>query len=158
MLVIYIMNMNPAYLFILLNFIISAVSDVVLNLIANINNIQNTSRIIAALKPYYKTKTMLEAAVYAGLTIVIALIITMVICKLLIGVIVPSNNMELLKFLAIAFISGFIIDKLIYKLKIFGNTLDEYYKEAGSGFWGALSFVFSIAISYLIMQVVIKNH
>jgi ABC-type bacteriocin/lantibiotic exporter with double-glycine peptidase domain len=101
---------------------------------------------------------MLEAGVYAGLTIVIALIITMVICKLLIGVIVPSNNMELLKFLAIAFISGFIIDKLIYKLKIFGNTLDEYYKEAGSGFWGALSFVFSIAISYLIMQVVIKNH
>lgn len=149
--------MKPIYLFILLNFIVSAVSDVALNIIANTYNILN-SRIIAALKPYYKTKTMFEAAVYAGITIVIALIITMIICKLLIGVTVPSNNMELLKFIGIAFVIGFIIDKLIYKLKIFGNTLDEYYKEAGSGFWGALSFVFSITISYFIMRYVIKNH
>lgn len=151
------MNMKPEYLFILLNFIISAVSDVALNLIANMNNIQNTSRIIAALKPYYKTKTMLKAAVYAGITIVIALIITMIITKILIGLVVPSNNMEVLKFIGIAFVTGFVIDKLIYKLKIFGDSLNEYYKEAGSGFWGALSFVFSITISYLLMQI-IKNY
>jgi hypothetical protein len=155
MLVIYIMKMiiSPIYLFILLNFIISAVSDVALNLIANTDNILKT-RIIASLKPYYKTKTMFEAGVYAGITIVIALIITMVVTKLLIGVTVPSNNTELLKFLGIAFVIGFVIDKLIYKLKVFGNSLDEYYKEAGSGFWGALSFAFSIAISYFIMRYV----
>jgi hypothetical protein len=100
---------------------------------------------------------MLEAAVYAGITIVIALIITMMITKTLIGLVVPSNNMELLKFIGFAFVTGFIIDKLIYKFKVFGNSLDEYYKEAGSGFWGALSFVFSIAISYIIMQI-IKNY
>jgi hypothetical protein len=143
------------YLFIFLNFIISAISDVALNIISNTNNIQNTSRIIAALKPYYKTKTMLEAAVYAGITIVIALLITMATTKLSIGLTVPSNNIELLKFLGIAFVIGFIIDKLIYKLKIFGNSLDEYYKEAGSGFWGALSFVFSITISCLLMRIVL---
>jgi hypothetical protein len=155
MLVIYIMKISKMYLFIFLNFIISAISDVALNIISNTNNIQNTSRIIAALKPYYKTKTMLEAAVYAGITIVIALLITMATTKLSIGLTVPSNNIELLKFLGIAFVIGFIIDKLIYKLKIFGNSLDEYYKEAGSGFWGALSFVFSITISCLLMRIVL---
>ncbi len=149
------MKISKMYLFIFLNFIISAISDVALNIISNTNNIQNTSRIIAALKPYYKTKTMLEAAVYAGITIVIALLITMATTKLSIGLTVPSNNIELLKFLGIAFVIGFIIDKLIYKLKIFGNSLDEYYKEAGSGFWGALSFVFSITISCLLMRIVL---
>lgn len=152
------MNMNPIYLFVLLNFIISVLSDIALNLLANADNIKNTSRIIASLKPYYKVTPMLQAGVYAGITIVIALIITMIISKLSIGVIVPSNNIDLLKYIVVAFIIGFVIDKMIYKFKIFGNTLDEYYKEAGSGFWGAIAFVFSITISYVIMRMVIKNY
>lgn len=142
-------------LFVLLNFIISAVSDVVLNLLSN-SNVPKT-RIIAALKPYYKTTSMFQASVYAGITIVIALIITMIFSKILFGVIVPSNKMDLSKFIVVAFIIGYIIDEIIYKFKIFGDSLDEYYKEAGSGFWGAMSLVFSIIISYSIMRI-IKNY
>jgi hypothetical protein len=40
------------------------------------------------------------------------------------------------------------VDILIEKYKIFGNTLDEYYKDAGAGFWGAVAFIMSIMISY----------
>jgi hypothetical protein len=48
---------------------------------------------------------------------------------------------------------GYSIDIIIDKLKIFGNDLDLYYKTAGAGLWGALAFVFSIIISYIIQKI-----
>ena len=39
------------------------------------------------------------------------------------------------------------------KFKIFGNSLDLYYKVAGAGLCGALAFVFSIIISYYIQNI-----
>ena len=38
----------------------------------------------------------------------------------------------------------------------FGNELDLYYKVAGAGLWGALAFVFSIIISYIIQHILIS--
>ena len=64
--------------------------------------------------------------------------------KNIFGFYVPLSNNELIKFLCIAFPLGYIIDIIIYKLNIFGKTLDLYYKIAGAGLWGALAFVFSI--------------
>jgi len=103
-----------------------------------------------SLKPYFKNKSIIQSAIYAGITIIIALLINMVITKNIFGFCVPRNNIELLKFICIAFPLGYIIDIMIDKFKIFGKSLDLYYKVAGAGLWGALAFVFSIIISYLL--------
>ena len=58
----------------------------------------------------------------------------------------------MIKFILISFPLGYVIDIIIDKFKIFGNDLDLYYKIAGAGLWGALAFVFSIIISYIIQN------
>ena len=142
-------------LFILINFIVSAISDLFLNLLTRkpLSTLHN-SKIILSLKSYFKNKSMIESSIYAGLTIVIALLINIVISKNITGIFVPKNNLELLKFLLIAFPLGYIIDIIIDKWKIFGNDLDLYYKIAGAGLWGSLAFVFSIIISYIISYII----
>jgi len=138
-------------LFIIINFIISAFSDIILNFLSKSSIAKNNDlKIIMSLKPYFKNKSIIQSAIYAGITIVIALLIVMLISKSIFNFYVPKNNNELLKFIAIAFPLGYVADIFIDKFKIFGNELDLYYKIAGAGFWGALAFVFSIIISYLI--------
>jgi hypothetical protein len=80
----------------------------------------------------------------------------MFISKTIFGFYVPNNNNELIKFLIIAFPLGYIIDIMIDKLKIFGSSLNLYYEAAGAGLWGALAFVFSIIISYIIQKIIFK--
>ena len=138
-------------IFIIINFIVSALSDVSLNLLSK-NSLTKyyNLKIILSLKPYFKNKSIIKCAVYAGITIVIALLINILISKNLLGFYIPHNNTELIKFTGIAFPLGYAIDIIIDRFKIFGNDLDLYYKTAGAGLWGALAFVFSIIISYLI--------
>jgi hypothetical protein len=38
------------------------------------------------------------------------------------------------------------------------NDLDLYYKVAGAGLWGALAFVFSIIISYIIQKIIVNSN
>lgn len=138
-------------IFIIIVFIVSAISDILLNLLSrNSLTKEYNLKIILSLKPYFKNKSMIQSAVYAGITIIVALLINMLISKSIFGFYMPSNNSELIKFFCIAFPLGYIIDIMIDKFKIFGNTLDLYYKAAGAGLWGALAFVFSIIISYSI--------
>jgi len=140
-------------LFIIIVFIVSALSDILLNLLSKNQVIKNNNwKIILSLKPYFKNKSMAQSAVYAGITILVALFINMLISKNIFGFYVPRNNNELIKYICIAFPLGFIIDIIIDKFKIFGNTLDLYYKVAGAGLWGALAFIFSIIISYYIQN------
>ena len=141
-------------IFIIINFIVSALSDVSLNLLTRNSLTKDYNlKIILSLKPYFKNKSMIECAVYAGITIVVALLINMLISKKMLGFYVPHNITELIKFIGIAFPLGYSIDIIIDKLKIFGNDLDLYYKTAGAGLWGALAFVFSIIISYIIQKI-----
>jgi hypothetical protein len=145
-------------IFIIINFIVSALSDVSLNLLTRNSLTKDYNlKIILSLKPYFKNKSMIKCAVYAGITIVIALLINMLISKKMLGFYIPHNNTELIKFIGIAFPLGYAIDIIIDKLKIFGNDLDLYYKVAGAGLWGALAFVFSIIISYLIQNIFVKH-
>ena len=138
-------------IFITIVFIVSLLSDIMLNLLSK-NRItkEYNLKIILSLKPYFKNKSMIQSAVYAGITIIVALLINMLISKTIFGFYVPRNNSELIKFICIAFPLGYVIDIMIDKFKIFGSSLDLYYKAAGAGLWGALAFVFSIIISYLI--------
>jgi len=138
-------------IFIIINFIISAVSDIILNFLSRSSIAKKYDlKIIMSLNPYFKNKSIIQSAIYAGITIILALLVTIIISKSILSFYIPNNNNELLKFIAIAFPLGYIVDIFIDKYKIFGNGLELYYKIAGSGLWGALAFVFSIIISYLI--------
>ena len=138
-------------IFIIINFIISALSDIILNLLSSSLIAKKYNfKIILSLKPYFKNKSIIESAVYAGLTIICALLITILASKTFLGFYIPNNNNELIKFIFIAFLIGYVADIIIDRFKIFGNELELYYKTAGAGLWGALAFIFSIIISYLI--------
>jgi hypothetical protein len=143
-------------IFIIIIFIISALSDIILNFLSRNSLIKKYNlKIILSLKPYFKNKSIIKSAIYAGLTIVVALLINILISKNIFGFYIPSNNNELIKFICLAFPLGYAIDIIIDKFKIFGNDLDLYYKVAGAGLWGALAFVFSIIISYIIQKIIV---
>lgn len=133
--------------FIVLNFFVGFFSDIVLNI----------TNIVTSLKPYFSGKTMIESAIYAGITIVCALLITMFFSDILFHFTVPNNLQELMKFSALAFFIGYISDYVIYYMHVFGNRLDLYYKTLGIGFWGAMAFLFSILISYFIQKYIIPH-
>jgi len=139
------------YTFLLLNFIISFISDIILN------DLSTNYNIISSLKPYFKNSSIVISAFNAGLTIEFGLFVTILIYFILFRKFLPKNGSEFIKFCIIAFVVGYIIDYLIYKLHIFGNRLDEYYKELGYGFWGATAFLFSIILSYFIQIKILHN-
>ena len=135
------------FLFIIINFFVGFFSDIVLNI----------TNIVTSLKPYFTNKTMIESAIYAGITIVIALLVTMFFSEILFHFTVPNNIQELMKFSVLAFFIGYISDYFIYYMHVFGNRLDLYYKTLGIGFWGAMAFLFSILISYFIQKYIIPH-
>ena len=133
-------------LFIFVNFIISAFSDICLNFLSRLEISPDSVR---ALKPYFNKQSILLSAMYAGLTVLIVLIITMLISKLVFNFFYPTSLKQLGLFLLLAAPLGYIADVVIYKFQVFGNSLNEYYKKAGVGFWGSAAFVFSIIFSFL---------
>ena len=131
-------------------------SDITLNDITNNKGPKFIkSDIISSLKPYFQNKSIIIASIYAGLTICLATIILSLISKPTLGYYVPSNLKQLLIYLIPAFLIGFLLDVIIDKLNIFGDSLKSYYETAGAGLWGALAFIFSIIISYLIQKYIL---
>ena len=145
-------------LYILLNFAVSFFSDVTLNDLSRppLSNLIGNNTIIFSLRPYFQNKSIIQSGIYAGLTIVSALILNMFLSKIAFGFYVPSKNIELMKFLLLAFPLGYVIDIFISRAHIFGGGLIKYYQVAGEGFWGATSFLFSLAISYILMGLFTK--
>ena len=139
-------------LFIFLNFCVAFISDVILRFLST----QNINPIITSLKPYFKNKSIMYAGFLAGLTIVSALLISLSVSYLCFGFLIPSSYNEMIYFLLISFILGYIIDYLIYKWQLFGESLNQYYQLAGAGFWGALAFLFSVIISYILLYLIDK--
>jgi hypothetical protein len=138
------------FFFILINFLVSFLSDIILNDLSNKKIIDTGFKIIYSLKPYFQNKSVIISGIYAALTIIISLIFVMLLSKVILGFYEPTNSYTLVQFVILSFIIGYIIDILIEKLDIFGKPLHPYYKEAGSGFWGAVAFIFSIIISFYI--------
>jgi hypothetical protein len=130
-------------IFVLLNFFIGFFSDIVLNL----------TNFVPSLKSYFKNKTIVGSAFYAGLTIVVALLITEAISSMLFGFSIPLQMEQFYKFIVLTAIVGYLADWYIYKAKVFGSDLDQYYKTLGIGFWGSAAFVFSVAASYFLIKV-----
>ena len=132
--------------FLSLNFVVSFMSDIVLN------DLSMHFNIIKSLQPYFYKQSIIKSAVIAGTTILVALLINMVFSYFLLKFIIPNNLINLIEFCILAFFVGYILDIFIYKMQIFGNRLNDYYKTLGAGFWGAIAFVFSITISYFIQK------
>lgn len=132
--------------FIFLVFAITFLSDIVLN--------DLSKHYITSLRPYFHNQSIIKCAFDASLTVLVGLAITMVISYLVLGFSSPTTFTTLLYFCGIAFVIGYMLDKVIYKLQIFGDRLTLYYKTYGSGLWGALAFIFAIATSYVIKKYV----
>jgi hypothetical protein len=127
-------------IFIIIIFIISFISDIVLRIIS--------PDYIKELLPYFEHKTIIEGGLYAGITIVIATIIMIHINKLIFGKFLPISLKEIVIFMIMAFVVGWIIDVIIMKADIFGPSLRPFYEKYGAGFWGAGSFVFALFITF----------
>ena len=132
--------------FIFLNFMVSLFSDIVLNDLSRSGLFNELS----TLRPYFKDKYILQAGIYAGITIVIGLVFLLLLSKIIFNFYAPNNINDLLRFIIIAYPLGYIYDYLIYKFNIFGDSLKLFYKEFGVGHWGALAFIFSIVVSYFL--------
>lgn len=139
---------------VLLNFFIGFISDIILNYLSRQKYVPKP---IKALEIYFLRKTIkseplrtIISAINAGLTIVICLLIVMFISHFIFGFAFPVRFNQLYKYIPLAFVIGYAADVFIYKLHIFGDTLDPYYKVTGAGLWGALAFIFSILISYFL--------
>ena len=142
------------YLISLLYFFIGFLSDIVLNYLSRQTYAPAT---IKALKVYFSRPGIKNAllrdtvsAAYAGLTIVAALLVTMIFAQLMFNFTYPRSLTQLYQFLLLAFPIGYLMDILIYKTELFGPTLNPFYKIAGAGFWGAMAYIFAIIIAYFI--------
>ena len=140
--------MNNVFTFIFINFIVSFVADIVLNDLSTITQYKS----LVSLAPYFKDKHIVEAGVYAGLTIVVAAVCLMMLSSVILGYYVPKSGYQLAQYCCLAYILGYIIDVLIEKLSIFGTSLDKFYETVGSGHSGAIAFIFSILISYFLQN------
>ena len=52
-----------------------------------------------------------------------------------------------------AYFIGYALDVFIYKMNVF-DDLQSFYNEMGAGKGGALSFLFSLAISFFLLKIV----
>ena len=137
------------YKFILLNFIVGFFSDLGLNILSRIKYSPPSIRALYSYFKHYDSPTL--TAVYAGLTVIVVLILTMLASYTLLGFATPKNKKQLLELTLLSIPFGYFADIIIYKYHIFGNHLDPFYKIAGAGFWGALSLIFSIVVSYFFL-------
>ena len=143
------MRISTSLHFIIANFLVSAFSDLFLNYLSRVKSVRMPKPIVA-LKSYFKHyDNAFLTAVYAGLTVIVVLLLTMFFSKFIWGFATPVTIPQLLRFLSLAIPLGYIADVFIYKYKVFGLTLDAYYKAAGSGFYGAFAFAVSIVFSYV---------
>jgi hypothetical protein len=146
------MNQNQnriALLFVLINFCVAYVSDNVLNDLSKYSKIKAFS----SLDQYFKNKSIVIAGVYAGLTVAIATIALMILYRMIFNEYLPTDSSTLTVFFVMAYAIGYALDVLIYKMNIF-NNLQPFYNEVGAGNGGALSFLFSLAVSFGLLNLV----
>jgi hypothetical protein len=149
---------NSNLLFVIINFFVSFFSDLILNFLSsNYGSRFHKSDIIKSLQIYFKTRSILRAAVDAGVTVVLVLLLCMIFSFFSLGFAVPTNTFELIQFIIVCFVFGYIADVKIEEWGIFGDGLDKYYKVAGAGFWGALALVFSVIISYMKQKIILPE-
>ena len=137
------------FAFLLISFIVGFVADIALN------DISKTSKAYSSLLPYYKDKSIMVACGISGVTIVVATGVLMVLYKMMTNAYLPRNFYEVLTFLALGYLVGYVIDVAIDKSNILGETIQPFYKSYGSGNSGALAFEITLVISLLVTKYVL---
>ena len=139
-----------------LYFFIGFLSDLILNYFSRQTYAPAS---IKALKVYFLRHSIKNAlardivsAINAGLTIVVAIFLTMGLSQFTFKFAHPHTLPQLYKFLLLAFPIGYLLDILIYKTEWFGPTLTPFYKIAGAGFWGAAAFIFAILLAFFLYK------
>ena len=142
---------KPLVLFVLIEFLVAFVSDIVLN------DVSTNSGWIPSLRTYFHNQSILACASAAGITVTAALVPSLLLSAYLFGFSVPRTSSELLPFSCLAFCVGYLADLLIAQQKhvFFGSRLDAYYRTIGAGTWGAIAFVFSIVVTFVIQTKVL---
>lgn len=152
-------NSRTALLFVIINFCVAYVSDNILNDLSKHSKI----KAFKSLLPYFKEKTIVGAGIYAGLTVAVATIILMLLYKIIFNTYLPDTEsltyffsvfMMYFTFFVIAYIIGYLLDVFIYRMNIFDN-LEPFYNKVGAGNGGALSFLFSLSVSFALLKMVI---
>ena len=151
-------NNRIAVLFVIINFCVAYVSDNVLNDLSKYSKI----KAFKSLSPYFKKKSIVGAGIYAGLTVAVATILLMILYNIIFNSYLPNTSsfkyysstfMAYFIFFIIAYFIGYALDVFIYKMNIF-DGLQLFYKEVGAGNGGALSFIFSLTLSFGLLNLV----
>lgn len=147
-----------AVLFIIINFCVAYVSDNILNDLSKYSKI----KAFTSLSPYFKKKSIVGAGIYAGLTVAAATIILMILYKVIFNTYLPNTSshnlfsstfMVYFIFFILAFCIGYALDVFIYRMNVF-DDLEPFYSEVGAGNGGALSFLFSLTLSFGLLNLV----
>jgi hypothetical protein len=151
-------NVRIALLFVIINFCVAYISDNVLNDLSKYSKI----KAFTSLSPYFKTKSIVGAGIYAGLTVATATILLIMLYNMIFNTYLPdassfkysfSTFMVYFIFFVIAYVIGYALDVFIYKMNVFDN-LESFYNEVGAGNGGAFSFLFSLTISFILLRFV----
>jgi hypothetical protein len=126
---------------------VSYVSDNVLNDLSK----YTPYKAFTSLAPYFKNKSIVVAGIYAGLTVVFATILLLLFNRLFLNTYLPNSRSEFIITIFAAYVIGYALDVFIYKMNIF-DDLQLFYKTVGAGNGGALSFIFSLVISFMSLR------
>lgn len=152
-------NSRIALLFVIINFCVAYVSDNILNDLSKYSKI----KAFKSLSPYFKKKSIVGAGIYAGLTVAFATVLLMFMYNIVFNTYLPNSSsfkyfsstfIVYFTFFILAYIIGYLLDVFIYRMNVFDN-LQPFYNEVGAGNGGALSFLFSLTISFAILKMVI---
>ena len=141
-------NLRVAVLFVIINFCVSYVSDNVLNDLSK----YTPYKAFTSLAPYFKNKSIVVAGIYAGITVAFATTLLLLFTRFFLNTYLPVTNSDFALTILIAYIIGYALDVFIYKMNLFDN-LEPFYKIVGAGNGGALSFLFSLVISFITLHV-----
>jgi hypothetical protein len=142
-------NLRIAVLFIIINFCVSYVSDNVLSDLSKYTHV----KAFTSLAPYFKNKPIVLAGIYAGITVAFATTLLLLFNRLFLNTYLPTTNSEFAATILIAYVIGYALDVFIYKMNLFDN-LEPFYKIVGAGNGGALSFIFSLIVSFITLHVI----
>ena len=142
-------NLRIAVLFIIINFCVSYVSDNVLSDLSKYTHV----KAFTSLAPYFKNKPIVLAGIYAGITVAFATTLLLLFTQQFLNTYLPTTNSEFAATILIAYVIGYALDEFIYKMNIFDN-LEPFYKIVGAGNGGALSFLFSLIVSFITLHVI----
>ena len=140
-------NLRVAVLFVIINFCVSYVCDNVLNDLSKYTQY----KAFTSLAPYFKNKSIVVAGIYAGITVAFATTLLLLFNRLFLNTYLPNSRYEFIITIVIAYAIGYALDVFIYKMNIFDN-LQPFYKTVGAGNGGALSFLFSLIISFISLR------